>query len=174
MSAEVLVANLLRVAKEDLDGARLLGTAGNRNAVYLCEQAAEKTIRAVLTSEGISAGIRHRLSEMVDQIPDENTIKSLLRAIEHLAAYATAYRYPTAVGRIQATPSPADLEADMKLVESAITTVASRFGVDLSARGSPARSAAPIRCHAVRPARHAQLVGGGTGGKLSSCTHAAS
>jgi len=35
MSVEVLIANLLRVAKEDLDGARLLAGPGNRNAIYL-------------------------------------------------------------------------------------------------------------------------------------------
>jgi HEPN domain-containing protein len=94
LSSELLVANLLRVAKEDLDGARLLGTANNRNAVYLCEQAAEKIIRAVLTTEGKHAGIKHLLNEMVDLVPDESPLKPDLRSIEHLAAYATAYRYP--------------------------------------------------------------------------------
>lgn len=47
MSADHVIA--------DLDGARLLNPAGNRNAPYLAEQAAEKLIRAVLTSEGIQA-----------------------------------------------------------------------------------------------------------------------
>jgi HEPN domain-containing protein len=60
MSAELLIANLLRVAHEDLAGARLLASADNRNAVYLCEQAAEKVIRALLTAEGEHAGIRHQ------------------------------------------------------------------------------------------------------------------
>jgi len=41
MSVELLIANLLRVAREDLEGARLLAAAGNRNAIYLCEQSAE-------------------------------------------------------------------------------------------------------------------------------------
>ena len=45
MSVELLVVNLLRIATEDLDGARLLAASGSRNAVYLCEQAAEKVIR---------------------------------------------------------------------------------------------------------------------------------
>jgi HEPN domain-containing protein len=91
MSAEVIAA-MLRIASQDLDGARLLNQAGNRNAAYLCEQAAEKVIRAVLTSEGIQAGIRHELPDMVDKIPDDNPVKPALRAIEHLAAYATAFR----------------------------------------------------------------------------------
>jgi hypothetical protein len=36
---------------------------------------------------------------MVNVIPDENPLKPALREIEQLAAYATAYRYPTPVGR---------------------------------------------------------------------------
>ena len=56
MSAELLIANMLRVAAEDLAGARLLASAGNRNAIYLREQAAEKIILSVLTSEGKRAG----------------------------------------------------------------------------------------------------------------------
>ena len=66
MSAEILVASYLRIASEDLAGARQLSTTGNRNAMYLCSQAAEKIIRAVLTSEGKNAGIKHQLDELVD------------------------------------------------------------------------------------------------------------
>ena len=61
MSVERLVANFLRIASEDLAGARLLAAAGNRNAIYLCEQAAEKIIRAVVSAEGKHAGIKHRM-----------------------------------------------------------------------------------------------------------------
>ena len=61
-------------------------------AISLCEQAAEKVIRAVVTSEGQHAGIKHVLAEMVDSIPDENPLKPHLRKIEHLSQYATAYR----------------------------------------------------------------------------------
>src|SRR5438045_3266459 len=100
MSAERLIANLLRVAREDLAGAEILAAAGNRNAIYLCSQAAEKLIRAVLTSEGKHGGIKHQLQDMVDMIPNENPLKSALREIEPLAAYTTSYRYPTTVGRI--------------------------------------------------------------------------
>ena len=74
MIADLVIANLLRIAREDLDGASTLLPRGNRNAVYLCEQAAEKIIRAVLTSEGQHAGIRHQLDEMVNVIPDENPL----------------------------------------------------------------------------------------------------
>jgi len=76
MSVGLLISNLLRIATEDLGGARLLAASSNRNAIYLCEQAAEKIIRAVVTSENQHAGIKHDLAEMVDLIPDENPLKA--------------------------------------------------------------------------------------------------
>jgi HEPN domain-containing protein len=145
MSADLLIANLLRIAREDLDGALLLASRSNRNAVYLCEQAAEKVIRAILTAEGKHAGIKHRLDEMVDLVPDENPLKPALREIEELAAYATAYRYPTSSGRIPDAPTGGEFGALAKNVEAALGEAASRFGVDLTRKGSPAGKPGPIR-----------------------------
>src|SRR5688572_2120087 len=84
LRSERLIANFLRVAREDLSGAELLAFSGNRNAIYLCAQAAEKLIRAVLTSENKHGGIKHQLQDMVDMIPDENPLKVQLRKIESL------------------------------------------------------------------------------------------
>ena len=81
MSADLVISGYVRIAKQDLDGARLLNRAGNRNAAYLCEQAAEKLIRAVLTSEGIQGGVRHELPDMVAKIVDENPVKLWVPAI---------------------------------------------------------------------------------------------
>ena len=145
MSAELLIANLLRVAKEDLEGARLLSSTANRNAVYLCEQSVEKIIRAVLTSEGKHAGIKHHLKEMVDLVPDENPLKPYLRAIEHLGAFATSYRYPTASGRIPSPPQPADFNEIVRKVEEALTAALGRFRVDPSKPNMPAGNPGPIR-----------------------------
>ena len=145
MSAELLIANTLRIAGEDLAGARLLSAAGNRNAIYLLEQAAEKIIRAVMTSERIHAGIGHDLAAIVDQVPDANLLKPRLRAVEHLAAYATAYRYPTSSARIKPAPPAQQIESDATAVEALLHEAASRFGVDLASTGAPASSAAPIR-----------------------------
>jgi HEPN domain-containing protein len=145
MSVELLIANLLRVAAEDLAGARLLATTSNRNAIYLCEQAAEKIIRAVVTSEGARAGIKHQLDEMVDLVPDENPLKPALRAIEHLTAYATAYRYPTSAGRIVQPPKGQAFADDAAKVELALRDAASRFGADLTTQGTPAAHRGPIR-----------------------------
>jgi HEPN domain-containing protein len=143
MSAEKTIASYLRVAREDLEGARLLAPTNNRNAIYLCEQAAEKIIKAVLTSENVHAGIKHFLDEWVSQVPDENPIKPALRAIEHLAAYATAYRYPTPSGVIKR--GPAELEREIDRVDAALQEAAKRFGVDLGNADTPATSAGPIR-----------------------------
>lgn len=145
MSADVVIANFLRIARQDLDGAKLLASGNNRNAVYLCEQAAEKIIRAVLTSEGVHAGIKHQLDQMVDDVPDANPIKPLLEAIEELAAFATAYRYPSPVGRIKATPPATDVTMYIKDVEAALNEAVRRFGVDIAKPDAPASMPWPIR-----------------------------
>ena len=139
MSAERVIANLLRIAREDLEGARLLNTRTNRNAIYLCEQAAEKIIRAVLTSEKIHAGIKHQLEEMIDLVPDENPIKN------HLSTYATSYRYTTPTGRIPPDPSRDEVETAAKQIEATLTEAARGFGVDLDAVDKPAATSSPIR-----------------------------
>lgn len=145
MSAELVIAGYLRIAKQDLEGARLLNRAENRNAAYLCEQAAEKLIRAVLTSEGIQAGVRHELPDMVSKLPDENPMKPALRAIEHLDAYATAYRYPSPRGRVKAPPTPAELDEDIARLDAALSELAARFQVDLSKPEGPAGWVGVIR-----------------------------
>ncbi|HEY3452035.1 MAG TPA: HEPN domain-containing protein [Myxococcales bacterium] len=145
MAADLVIANFLRVAKEDLDGAKLLARTKNRNAVYLCGQAAEKVLRAVLTSESKHGGITHRLNEMVDLVPDENPLKPALRGIEELSAYATAYRYPTPAGRIPEAPTDEELSMFFAKVEAALDLAVSKFGVDLDTVGQPARRPGPIR-----------------------------
>lgn len=144
MSVERVIANSLRIAREDLDGARLLAKAGNRNAAYLCEQAAEKIIRAVLTSEGIHAGIGHALGKMIDSIPDINPFKSQLADLTPLAAFATAYRYPTST-RVPSPPREAELEVHLQRLEAALTRAAEAFDVDLSSTLAAAKRPLPIR-----------------------------
>lgn len=142
MSAEQQIAALLRIAEEDIEATELLWRSKNRNAWYLCEQAAEKVIRAVLTSEGKHGGIRHHLDEMVDLIPDENPLKEPLRQIEMLSAYATSFRYPTAGGRI---PRPhGDLTEILALVAKIHADLVAHFQVDLRGEG-PAGKATAVR-----------------------------
>ena len=145
MSVEMLIANELRVAREDLDGAVALAKLNNRNAAYLCEQAAEKILIAVLTSEAKHGGIRHHLAAMVDLLPDENPLKPELRKVEVLATYATAYRYPTSSGRILPGPVKKDLEALINQVEALLSAAAARFGVVLDKPNTGATTPGPIR-----------------------------
>jgi HEPN domain-containing protein len=148
MSVELLIANFLRIAAEDLEGARELSLRNNRNAIYLCEQAAEKVIRAVVTSEGTHAGIKHDLADMVDLIPDENPLKPHLRAIEHLSQYATAYRYPVSSSktkRIPRAPSAEDLRRDLEATAAALSSAIRHFRVDVQRPDSPAGFAGPVR-----------------------------
>lgn len=131
MPGEAVVISLLRIAAEDLAGARALSAIGNRNAVYLCEQAAEKVIRPVLTAEGKHAGITHRLNEMVDAVADGNALKPALRAIQELTPCATSFRYPTPVGRIPTTPKADELAAMIAKVNLALSAAALALGVDV-------------------------------------------
>ena len=132
MNVEKVIAGFLRVAAEDLQGARALAKISNRNAIYLCSQAAEKVIRAVLTSEGTHVGIGHQLDRMVDSVSDENPVKRMLREIQGLETYATSYRYPTTAGRIKPAPDKAEFENLADKVETALQEVVKRFEVDIS------------------------------------------
>jgi HEPN domain-containing protein len=148
MSTELLIANFLRIAAEDLEGARQLALSNNRNAIYLCEQAAEKVIRAVVTSEGQHAGIKHDLAEIVDLIPDENPLKPDLRAIEHLSQYATAYRYPVSSSktkRIPRGPAAEELRNALDATTTALSNTIKHFRVDVQRPDSPAGFTGPIR-----------------------------
>ena len=148
MSVERLIANFLRIAAEDLVGSRLLAAAGNRNAIYLCEQAAEKIIRAVVSSEGKHAGIKHNLAELVDLIPDANPMKPGLRVIEHLSQYATSFRYPvssSASKRIPRTPSDEELRTAIDATAVALDDALLRFGVARERADAPAGFAGPVR-----------------------------
>ncbi len=144
MNPEKVIAGFLRVAAEDLQGARALAKISNRNAIYLCSQAAEKVIRAVLTSEGIHAGVGHQLDRMVESVPGENPVKQMLREIQELGIYATSYRYPTTVGRIKPAPDGAEFERLAAKVETALQEVMRRFEVDVSST-DPAGKTNPIR-----------------------------
>lgn len=127
---------------------RVLVAGSNRNAIYLCEQAAEKVIRAVVTSEGKHAGIKHELAEIVDLIPDENPLKVSLRKIEHLSQYATAYRYPVSSSRTKRIPQPPsadDLRDAIVNTAAALSDAVAVFKVDLQHADTPARFAGPIR-----------------------------
>jgi hypothetical protein len=69
----------------------------------------------------------------------------LLRAIEALAAYATAYRYPTSAGRIPSAPTQAAVSEWIEKVQAGMDEAVQRFGVDLDVLDRPASNPGPIR-----------------------------
>jgi HEPN domain-containing protein len=140
------IANLLRIAAQDLDGARRLAAANNRNAAYLCQQAAEKVLRAVAHPEGGHIGREHRLDVILDHLPQENGLKPLLKPLEPLTLYATTFRYPRESGSVPRPPSAAQMATFIARVETALDAAARVFGVDLTApEDVPAADASPVR-----------------------------
>lgn len=82
---------------------------------------------------------------MVAKIPDANPVKTLLRGIEHLDAYATTYRYPSPRGRIKSAPTPAEVAQDIVKLDAVLVEIATRFSIDLTKPEGPAGSVGPIR-----------------------------
>ncbi|HEX7835853.1 MAG TPA: hypothetical protein VF469_00240 [Kofleriaceae bacterium] len=85
---------------------------------------------------------------MVDLVPDENPLKSDLRAIEHLSQYATAYRYPVSSSRtkrIPKAPTGEDLRNAIDATTSALSNAIKHFQVDTKSPDSPAGFAGPVR-----------------------------
>ncbi len=90
-----LIAGFMRHAWEDLEESKSL--AGRHSESFHAQQAAEKFMMAILTSEDVHFNTRangHSLDARVDEIPDENPWKSPLKAITFLQNYATTSRYP--------------------------------------------------------------------------------
>lgn len=145
MSAERVIGALLLIARDDLDAAELLQAAKNRNAAYHLEQAAEKILKAVLTSEGKHAGIGHQLDALVRALPDEHPMKTSLSDLVELQAFATTFRYGTPVGRVQPPLPATDYARLAAQVRAALEAALRGFDVDLSAKEPRARSAGPMR-----------------------------
>lgn len=95
----VIAAYLDDVALE-LDAARrLIADPPNRFAAFHLEQAAEKLVKAVRLSRGLRATADHNIEALVDELPSDDLWRTKLRILEPLAAYATAYRYPSPTGK---------------------------------------------------------------------------
>jgi HEPN domain-containing protein len=142
------IANTLRIAKEDLEAAKTLANAGSRSAAYHLEQAAEKILKAIVTSELVEPIPRkdqHNLSAFVAKIPDSNPLKPKCSDIADLSRYATSYRYTTSEGNIPKAPSANYVTDKINKISSLLTETAKRFEVDLDKQNTPAGKPDPIR-----------------------------
>lgn len=135
LSAELHIANALRLAREDLAAARLLADADNRNDAYHAQQAAEKMLLALLTSEGIRAERRdsHRIDVLRDLLPDVDPFKARFAPLTFLTVFATTYRYPKDAGRLSARAERDELAAALTKLEVILADLAEHFGVELLA-----------------------------------------
>ncbi|MEP7123234.1 MAG: HEPN domain-containing protein [Byssovorax sp.] len=128
MSVERRIAGLLDIATEDASGALTLAQTGNRNSAYLCQQAAEKLIKAILLDQGIEAGTEHHLDVLVGRLPDTHPWKARLRTLDKYTPYATAYRYPGSGGRVPSAPDAKQVAADSALITQWIAKARGELG----------------------------------------------
>jgi HEPN domain-containing protein len=115
---------------------------------YHAEQAAEKVLLALLTSENVQVQRKdqHRIDVLADLVPHENPFRDRLRALAFLTSFATMYRYPKPGGRIPPEPKWSEIDEALDRVADILKEIASSFGVDLGASDStPAKFPGPLR-----------------------------
>jgi HEPN domain-containing protein len=114
-------ASFIALAKEDLTVARKLLAAHPRHSAFGIAQAAEKLLKAVLTTEeiGFSAG-HHQLGRLAELLPAEHIWRADLMSFDSYTSLATATRYPRPGGGMPQTPSLEVLEAGLKGVASLV------------------------------------------------------
>jgi len=93
-----LVRDWLTRAAHDLDAARALADVGERlldTAIYHCQQAAEKAIKAWLQSRDEPFPKTHDLEDLVSQAAKlDPAFGQQVKAAAFLTPYVSAFRYP--------------------------------------------------------------------------------
>jgi HEPN domain-containing protein len=93
-------------------------------AVYHCQQAAEKALKAYLTAHGVVFSKIHLLSPILSLCADiDSSFVQLSDAAELLTPLATEFRYP---GDIM-EPDPSDAEEAYSAAEQVVLFVSSRL-----------------------------------------------
>lgn len=114
-------------AKHDLGSAKRLSTGDEPfldTAVYHCQQAVEKALKAYLTLKDVSFEKIHDLSVLIEQCLElDDTFNKLRDIAELLTPYATVFRYPGDV----LEPDPSDVEEAIKSAEFAMNFVLQRM-----------------------------------------------
>lgn len=118
----------LAKAERDLDSAKrlLAGKPPYRDtAAYHCQQAAEKSVKALLTAAGMDFPKTHDLTALVALAETRfQGFAQYREAAAVLTPYGTSFRYPGAV----AEPDDADLCEAISLAERWLATVAAELG----------------------------------------------
>ncbi len=67
----------------------------DEHAVFCCQQAVEKSIKALLVWKSIEFDKIHNIASLIVKIPDcDASLKSLLQSSEKLSPFAVVFRYP--------------------------------------------------------------------------------
>lgn len=132
-----LLRSWLSRAVEDLDSAEALEERGSRcfgSALFHCQQAAEKALKAYLSYQGTPFQKTHDLSVLLDVAADTTLALEPLRlTAETLTPYAVVYRYPSTV----APPTPEQVVRAREAARQAIMLVLSLLPSEISAGFEP-------------------------------------
>ena len=128
MSVARRVSAFLQLAEEELAAARLLETAGPRQAAYFCQQSAEKLARAILAKAGVPFGTGHGLARMAESLPESHPWRPKLESLDKHSPAATRYRYPTQTGRLFDPPDVDRLRADIAELERLLDDARGELG----------------------------------------------
>jgi len=97
-------------------------------AVYHCQQAAEKILKAYLTLWDAPFQKVHTLSVLIDQCEKfDQSFQQIRAAADILTPYATAFRYPGDL----LEPEPADADEALLLARKVIDFVTAKMPADL-------------------------------------------
>ncbi|MFZ5759482.1 MAG: HEPN domain-containing protein [Thermodesulfobacteriota bacterium] len=122
------VRQWLHKADHDLRSAARLMSGGEEalldTAVYHCQQAAEKALKAYLTAHGVVFPKIHLLLPLLALCADiDSSFSQLTDAAEFLTPFATEFRYPGDI----LEPEPADAEDAYNLAKRVVNFVESRL-----------------------------------------------
>lgn len=120
---KIAVESLIALAREDLAVAKKLASDHPRHAAFNIEQAAEKLLKAVLSTEAIVFHAGHQLGALAALLPADHIWRADLATFDDFTSYATALRYPTGSGRMPQEPGAEDLREGLSRVAALIDEI---------------------------------------------------
>ena len=118
---------LLNIAKGDLDTAKiLLAHPGGRpeNTFYLCQQAVEKALKAVLCHHGLALPLSHDIGALLAYLPDKISRPPDETSLLGLTEFAMIRRYEEGLYEVTLEEIRAAVEAVDRVVSWAFAVLA--------------------------------------------------
>ena len=120
----------IAAADEDAGSARVLIAAVPprlTTAAYLCQQAAEKLMKGLLTVAAVPFRKTHNLGELAGQVADAfPDLAGLVAPLRGLTSWSFAFRYPGAAGLGEPVPTRDELEAVLGAIDELKAELAAR------------------------------------------------